>query len=217
MFAVDALLGNFDRHMEQKNYQDNNSYLDEWNILLPDNYLGSLQYWYDDESNEIGYWETSPKIYREKLNNDANFYFNNATTSAVEQWNNALGLSMSFVSKSEANITYYGGTVEEIEENTERILSSTNLGITYMWYNEVGYYNYEGEIKHAVLMTEAQCFLVSRGLTNNQCIKTGTHELGHALGFLGHITDDTAIMKQGIISIYTLTNKDKLHLQQVYN
>lgn len=203
--------------MEQKNYQDNNSYLDEWNILLPDNYLGSLQYWYDDESNEIGYWETSPKIYREKLNNDANFYFNNATTSAVEQWNNALGLSMSFVSKSEANITYYGGTVEEIEENTERILSSTNLGITYMWYNEVGYYNYEGEIKHAVLMTEAQCFLVSRGLTNNQCIKTGTHELGHALGFLGHITDDTAIMKQGIISIYTLTNKDKLHLQQVYN
>lgn len=66
-------------------------------------------------------------------------------------------------------------------------------------------------------MTEAQCFLVSRGLTNNQCIKTGTHELGHALGFLGHITDDTAIMKQGIISIYTLTNKDKLHLQQVYN
>jgi predicted Zn-dependent protease len=54
-------------------------------------------------------------------------------------------------------------------------------------------------------------------MTNNQCIKTATHELGHALGFLGHVKDDTAIMKQGFISIFTLTDMDILHLQQIYN
>ena len=74
-----------------------------------------------------------------------------------------------------------------------------------------------GKIKHKVLINEAICYLVFCGLTDEQYIKTGTHELGHALGFFGDITDDICIMTQGIVPIHTLTNKDKLHLQQVYN
>ena len=203
--------------MEQKNYQNNESYLDEWNILLPNNYLGSLQYWYANERNIIGYWEMSPKVYREKLNNNASFSFDNATASAVEQWNNALGLSISFVPKSDANITYYGGTIDEIYLKTEFEFSPGELGYTERFYDEVGYYSYGGKIKHKVLINEAICYLVFCGLTDEQYIKTGTHELGHALGFFGDITDDICIMTQGIVPIHTLTNKDKLHLQQVYN
>ena len=54
------------------------------------------------------------------------------------------------------------------------------------------------------------------GATENQDKKTAVHELGHALGFFGHITDSTAIMKQGIINIYELTDEDIDHLAQVY-
>ena len=59
----------------------------------------------------------------------------------------------------------------------------------------------------------------SHTLTENDFIKTSTHELGHALGFRGHVLhsqNNYAIMQQGFLSIYQLTDVDINHLLQVY-
>ena len=191
-----------------------------FSVSVDRKYLGELQYWYDDEQNEkIGKWDYDPKIYFENLsNNDSTFYFDAATNSAVNQWNNALDISMSSVPDSAAaDIIFYGGTAQDLVNRGLPITDGT-LGVTVSSLHDEGeYYTYGENEVSLVHIRAASVGLVSQGLTNSMYIKTATHELGHALGFLGHITDSTAIMTQGIIPIDQLTDKDINHLKQIYD
>ena len=202
--------------IKQRLYEDDNDSKDEWVLIK---YFGELSCWYDEETKWIGSWKYSPTIHQEKLNDDINFSFNEAMASARLQWNNALNLSMSFTSQEDnADIKVYGGTPTEIWEETGRQMEINELGKTRYQIAAAGYYIYNNELKIAAKTTSHEVAIVSYSneRTGTQYIKTTTHELGHCLGFVGHIVTQTAIMKQGTIDIYLLTEYDIEHLQQVY-
>ena len=58
--------------------------------------------------------------------------------------------------------------------------------------------------------------IIDKGYTLNQTKKTCTHELGHALGWIGHSGTSSDIMYQSGSSITSLTYRDIQHLSQVY-
>ncbi len=207
--------------------------VDEWK-LYPQ-YFGTLEYWNDDEKNtEIGYWETSPRVYKENMYQMHGFDFDGIVDSAISQWNDALDISISYISSSEtendADIRFYGGIASDVSPKVEYNINYGVLGVTtYKDLEVVGFYEYNDEIVDLIKISEANVGVVymetyteyplSHPLTNNDFIKTGTHELGHALGFMGHVvyeTNNRAIMQQGFLSIHQLTPVDINHLLQVY-
>lgn len=58
--------------------------------------------------------------------------------------------------------------------------------------------------------------IIDKEYTLNQTKKTCTHELGHALGWIGHSGTSSDIMYQSGSSITSLTYRDIQHLSQVY-
>ena len=55
----------------------------------------------------------------------------------------------------------------------------------------------------------------NRNVANYQNIFT--HEMGHALGFMGHTGSTSSVMYHSVSEISSLTISDKSELQQVYN
>lgn len=52
--------------------------------------------------------------------------------------------------------------------------------------------------------------------TLNIYMNAATHELGHALGWMGHSTDKNDVMGAYSFGLYKLSDHDKCHLSQVY-
>jgi len=87
-----------------------------------------------------------------------------------------------------------------------------------MYSSYVGYYTYAGQAKPLYHITDATiCIQAKSGRTMAEYTNTSTHELGHALGFLGHAGSSNAVMYAFGHSGYTLTTAEKNHLIQVYN
>lgn len=200
-------------------------------ILPMPAHAATLTYWYSTGS-QIGKWTYSPVIYYCKLSSDANFSFANGIYNAVNQWNTALGTSLTYSStNTSAPIKYYGGTIEELNRegfgiatDDENTLGSTTLSKnskgqhfftdlngnsrTCSWYNiysAVGYVIYRPE---------------TAGLGYYTYIKTTTHEVGHAMGWLDHPPNSSGyaswVMIQGIYSNTTIKTGEKNHLAQMY-
>lgn len=177
--------------------------------------LGNLTYWYDQTGNNIGHWDHNPSMYSHKLNTDSTFYYSTAVAEARTQWKGALKVSFSLTS-SDADINYYGGTLNELDDLYIFWLGSFDLGQT-TWDNTLeGTYTWNSKEKSSYIQTSASSCLISKGLTSSEYKKTATHELGHAMGYYGHDTYSTSVMTQGKSSQYTLNSRDKNHLSQVY-
>ena len=58
--------------------------------------------------------------------------------------------------------------------------------------------------------------IVDRGTTTDNYTNTATHELGHALGWMGHSTVNTDIMYAYCNGITVLSSAEKIHLSQIY-
>ncbi len=137
------------------------------------------------------------------------------------QWSNALGITIvsginSYYS-NEPQITYYGGTISELSTVWDGDVSSTSTGHThYSYYYDGplcynGYNYYSGEV-----MVNAIGYIVDMGNSLPQTKKTCTHELGHALGWMGHSSNDSDIMYLANSYVTSLTSRDINHLSQVY-
>ena len=182
------------------------------------NNLGPISYWADIESNFVGHWTSDPAVYKEKLDSDASFYFLNGVSSAISEWNTALGTNIfTTTSESNADIVIYGGTTSELAA-LGYTLSSSHVGYTSWNYSYIGHYTYRNSVKLGAELNNATILIKSiSGKTANGYINTCTHELGHTLGFFGHASSTSAVMYAFDHTGYTLQTAEKNHMAQVYD
>ena len=83
-------------------------------------------------------------------------------------------------------------------------------------------YNDGSTIIYGNLISSSVCLIVDHGETLEQQAleqklkNTVTHEMGHALGWIGHSSNSNDVMYSVRSSISVLTSRDITHLEQVY-
>ena len=181
--------------------------------------LGTLSYW-ESDSSSIGRWSSTPKVYRFPLNSSFSSTFISCVSAAKTQWNTNAGIGLTITdSSSQANIHCYGGTAEEIAEQTGKTAASLSghSGMTY--YNSKtleGTYTYGSSTKKGYIFSDVLVVVLDLDRDAAYTKKTTIHEIGHALGWMGHSSNSSNVMYQGSTTETTLTTADKRHLQQVY-
>ena len=182
--------------------------------------LGTLSYWYSD-SDTIGRWdESSVKVYKDKLNSNASFYFSAGMTHACGQWDDVTGMTLTSSSSSSytsAPIKFHGGTMDEVNAYGEFTVTSSHNGVTQRTSSVEGTWTYGSSSKTGRLVVGAVGCIIDKDRTTDQYKKTCTHELGHALGWAGHSSNTSDIMYSAGSSVTSLTSRDKNHLSQVYD
>lgn len=178
-----------------------------------------LSYWYSD-STKIGKWTYSPQVFYHYLDFSNSLPMPSGFSNAAQQWNAALGLSITTSNtNTSAPIRFFGGTKEHIDNSGifSDPVPTNYFGNTYMTnisFNQTHYYNNSprDEFVHYLI----KGYIVEKpGRTTAGYYHTMAHELGHALGWRGHISGSTYVMASENES-YAVQYNEKIHLAQVY-
>lgn len=194
----------------------------------------TLQFWCSN-ATEIAYWRSIPS----DINScylDGNTLFDTGMQTAVTNWRNALGCTLNYnpVNKNfttNGGIIIYGGSYGEIYDTGDftstEVYGTDEYGYLKSGYVQlsrvqdgVSYITSSGITVTGSYITKARGFVADKGTGSNytnQYKKTCTHELGHALGWLGHSSNSSDIMYGLSTSVTALTNRDINHLLQIYN
>lgn len=170
-----------------------------------------IKSWYSD-SITVGYWSFSPYVSFTNLNNS--FEISSYVNNAVTKWRSAGISSYITVSPANADIRAFSGTRAQLNAMGMNYDSSTN-GLT-VWNSskETGSTNGARKIRKLSRVTMSVCKEAGKNYYKNVTM----HELGHALGWMGHHKSSKAIMykysKKNVVSIST---EDKKQLKQIYN
>lgn len=193
-------------------------------IVNGETILGRISYWDDVEKASVGNWgKNTIHLETLKLNGDDSFDFLSAMKSVKKSWGNALDLTIvrEEVHSTSANgdIFFFGGTKEEI-----LLLTGTDLeniaGLTKKKSSKYGVWQYGNTTKIGRKITKARCFIASDyddggSRTVERLKNVAKHEMGHALGWVGHASKNNVMYKQES-DVTILTKIDKRHLKQVY-
>ncbi len=180
----------------------------------------TLSYWQSNSDN-VGYWESAPSFWFECLSSSlSSFYVNyrEAGPYAVTQWSNALGHSFQVIGVgADATIRCTGGSREVLSSITGETFPEGITGQTNYSYVNDGSATYGGVTKYLKKMRSARIFIISdSGLDSDRQKNCVIHEVGHALGWMGHSIVSTDIMYARNTTQTTLSAQEKLHLSQVY-
>jgi len=213
-------------------------------ILVPMRFVGSFflgcrlgalnqSDWISDD-NKIGRWgaKTSdiPRtIYYRQISTGDNLDLQTAVQHAANQWNAAFGLtgsnrmtiqSFSGSPPSDAKIIFYGGITSELETIFGSGKVNSNGGCDQNSIFE-GLWTYGNSTKEGRLMTKAPCWVRrNSNFTQDHYNNVATHELGHALGWMGHSSTKGHVMYvRNLTDGYStaLKTAEIKHLQQAYN
>lgn len=172
--------------------------------------------WYSN-SDTIGTWVgTQIKYGHKKLNSSSYFNFYASGLYAMKQWEDVLDISIENVLlMSEASITVFGGTWDEI---TALGLPFHPSALGYSYYSKASVLRTEyinGKEVTVKQIERAVIVIIDKGLMSEYNHVT-THELGHALGWVGHSSESSDLMYAVNNSTTVLTSRDTAHLCQVY-
>ena len=181
--------------------------------------LGTLYYWYSD-SNEIGSWfNSSIPMYCYNLSGNSSFPFSTMVNHAANQWSSALSVSITTTTDiSSSMISVYGGTAEQFTQLGHPGSFNNVAGFTNVDYSFLGYWYYPttNTYKSGCVMTSGVSHILDKNATLDNYKTVTTHEIGHALGWLGHSSSSSDIMYPYVSTTTTLTTRDITHLSQTY-
>lgn len=182
-------------------------------------YALSFSYWYSN-SNQIGRWPLYiPVVYIHKLNSNSSFYFTQGMNQAINQWRNTLDIDLSGSTSStywQSNLRFHGGTVAQINAYGDISYQSGTAGRTEWIWSYEGSATFASSTKYIYTISSAKGYVLDDGNSQNDTYQTCAHELGHSLGWDGHSSNSSDVMYKISHTQFTLTTRDKRHLQQVY-
>ncbi len=174
--------------------------------------------WYSD-SNDIGFWASTPTIWRCNFSTNNSFSFTTCYNTARTQWANAsIATIDGGTNPSSYQIAFFGGSESVIATNLGVSSASLNgkAGITKLYGSLFGYMNYSGSTKNLNQLSFSMTGIIDRGLSLDMQKNVCIHELGHSLGWYGHSNINTNVMYYNTTSVKVLTTMDKNHLTQAY-
>ncbi len=173
-------------------------------------------YWRSNDT-AVAKWLTTPTISNVKLNSNNNFPFEVAYMHARSQWGGA-GINTTLNGTSWAsNIVCYGGTRSQILAGANLVVTTSDAGACFggsTFYQNITANGMSKQLKYQ--STTQQVCIVDANRTTNAYKNVFTHEVGHALGWLGHSNFSNDIMWTTISEIFNLTSYEKNHLSQFY-
>lgn len=188
-----------------------------WDSLT---YLGVLSTWRNNESNRVACWPASVKVYQGNVaGGSLSSDVIQACSTAMSQWSLELGVLITRVSTEDAaDIVIYGGTREEfIGQNKPPKNEFAGATTESRLGNPVGYYLYNNSAKILYESEGATTHIYhENGMSLDDYKKVYIHELGHALGYLGHSPVETDVMYYEPTT-YTLSEGEIAYLEQFYD
>lgn len=188
--------------------------------------LGStISTWNNIEGDRVAHWanDNLPQyIFVSSDGNDDLTLITPAIQYAIDLWNNALSLNMTLTSNiNDADIVIEakaGSGFSNHPDLSDLANDSAKLGLTNMNYSYEGYYTHNTQGKKIVgIMTEATVGIaVDRITTQAKARWTVMHELGHALGYIGHSGTDTDVLYYKY-NTNNLSSAEISHLKQIYD
>jgi len=175
--------------------------------------IGELTYWESNVNHISSFISTVPDTYSSTLGSYDLNTLKSQVSSARNQWNTA-GIPCNITtSESNAEIKVYGGSLSEIQSVYPSYLPGyAGLTINYT-IQQPGVFLYNGTYKNYYKITTATVY-IKTGLTYP--LNVVAHELGHSVGWGGHITTSGNVMYGTESSTATLTIRDKRHLSQIH-
>lgn len=180
--------------------------------------LGTIPYWESDYS-EIGRWKTERKTFNQILSTSSfsTSDFASYVSHARTQWTNSSITVTQATSSSSANIKFIGGDFAALTLYNPNVKSWMAGYAELIGKNYEGEWTYMGGPKTGYTLTNVECYIVFfTGKTADYYKHVATHELGHALGWIGHSSNSSTVMYPSANSVTSLTTTDKRHIGQIY-
>jgi hypothetical protein len=175
--------------------------------------IGELDYWESNVNNLASFMSNTPDIFSATLGAYDLSTLRSQVSSARGQWNGAGIPCNTTTTEAIAEIKVYGGSLSQIQ-NVCPSFQSTYAGLTIGYeILQSGVYLYNGNYKQYYKMDHATVY-VKTGLTYPQNVVT--HEIGHSIGWNGHISTSGNVMYAYESSLTNLTTRDERHLSQIH-
>jgi hypothetical protein len=221
----------------RKTYNGQTLYSQSGGVTI-DTCIGTLSYW-ESSSSYIYRWGDSPSdipttVCTYRINADSSPYFQAGMSHAISEWNDALGCDMQRMTvpsmPTSAKIGYYSGTAAQIQAVFYYPnISYSNYGTNvYTGWQQEGQWNKGQTLYNGRIITSVRGYIRDYGGAQANVYKTCTHELGHAMGWDGHVSaanvqseaDVYELMENVMYALNTdvtaLTPLDIRHIYQVY-
>lgn len=163
--------------------------------------IGDLTYWESNVDHISSYMSIVPDIYSATLGSYNLYTLKSQVSNARNQWNTAGIPCNTTVSEPYAEIKVYGGTLTEIQSVYPNFQSSY-AGLTINGtIKQPGVFLYNGNYKYYYQIISSTVY-IRTGLTYP--LNVVVHEIGHSVGWGGHIESSGNVMYGFESAVFTL-------------